>query len=378
MNLKSKLVLASLLSVMLFTGCSFDTKKDAIIMINDTPITKQQYQKEFDKLAGSPMFKQMGVDLKADPNGYINLMLKDKVVNELIVKTILDNEMQKRKIKATEEDIDKELKKIIDKVGSKDKFNEILKQSGITSAQFKEDLKEEVKVQKFVDSLSLTHITDDAAQKFYNSNLDKFRYPDKVRASHILITADADTIREVIKSQEESKNLTEQQIEEKVKQDLAAKRQKAEKLLAEAKKDPSQFAKLAKENSDDPGSAQQGGDLGYFTKDQMVPEFSNAAFAAKPSVVTGLVKSSFGYHIILVKDRIAAGTEPFEKVKDDIKMYLENQEKIKVLQKFLSDVQKEAKIQYIDKSFSPEEIQAKIKEQAKTNPMLQNMQKEGK
>lgn len=182
------------------------------------------------------MFKQMGVDLKADPNGYINLMLKDKVVNELIVKTILDNEMQKRKIKATEEDIDKELKKIIDKVGSKDKFNEILKQSGITSAQFKEDLKEEVKVQKFVDSLSLTHITDDAAQKFYNSNLDKFRYPDKVRASHILITADADTIREVIKSQEESKNLTEQQIEEKVKQDLAAKRQKAEKLLAEAKK----------------------------------------------------------------------------------------------------------------------------------------------
>lgn len=378
MNLKSKFVLASLLSVMLFTGCSFDTKKDAIIMINDTPITKQQYQKEFDKLAGSPMFKQMGVDLKADPNGYINLMLKDKVVNELIVKTILDNEMQKRKIKATEEDIDKELKKIIDKVGSKDKFNEILKQSGITSAQFKEDLKEEVKVQKFVDSLSLTHITDDAAQKFYNSNLDKFRYPDKVRASHILITADADTIREVIKSQEESKNLTEQQIEEKVKQDLAAKRQKAEKLLAEAKKDPSQFAKLAKENSDDPGSAQQGGDLGYFTKDQMVPEFSNAAFAAKPSVVTGLVKSSFGYHIILVKDRIAAGTEPFEKVKDDIKMYLENQEKIKVLQKFLSDVQKEAKIQYIDKSFSPEEIQAKIKEQAKTNPMLQNMQKEGK
>lgn len=378
MNLKSKFVLASLLSVILFTGCSFDTKKDAIIMINDTPITKQQYQKEFDKLAGSPMFKQMGVDLKADPNGYINLMLKDKVVNELIVKTILDNEMQKRKIKATEEDIDKELKKIIDKVGSKDKFNEILKQSGITSAQFKEDLKEEVKVQKFVDSLSLTHITDDAAQKFYNSNLDKFRYPDKVRASHILITADADTIREVIKSQEESKNLTEQQIEEKVKQDLAAKRQKAEKLLAEAKKDPSQFAKLAKENSDDPGSAQQGGDLGYFTKDQMVPEFSNAAFAAKPSVVTGLVKSSFGYHIILVKDRIAAGTEPFEKVKDDIKMYLENQEKIKVLQKFLSDVQKEAKIQYIDKSFSPEEIQAKIKEQAKTNPMLQNMQKEGK
>ncbi|MGN0014007.1 MAG: peptidylprolyl isomerase [Candidatus Gastranaerophilaceae bacterium] len=376
MNIKSKIITASLLSVFLFSGCGFDNKKDAVIMINNTPITKQQYQKEFDKLAGNPMFKQMGVDIKADPNGYINLMLKDKVVNELIVKTILDNEIEKRNIKVSNEDIDAELKKIIDKVGTKEKFNEILKQSGVSASQFKEDLKQEVRVQKLINSFSLVKISDEDAEKFYNSHLSEFKYPDKVKASHILITADENTIRELIKSKEESKNLTEQQIEEKVQQDLAAKKQKAEKLLAEAKKDPSQFAKLAKENSDDPGSAQQGGDLGYFTKDQMVPEFSEAAFSAKPSVVTGIVKSPYGYHIILVKDRIAAGTEPFEKVKEDIKMYLENQEKINVLQKFLTKAQNEAKIEYIDKSFNPDDIQAKIKEQVKSNPMLQNMKKE--
>ncbi len=109
----------------------------------------------------------------------------------------------------------------------------------------------------------------------------------------------------------------------------------------------------------------------------MVPEFSNAAFEAKPSVVTGLVKTQYGYHIILVKDRVAAGTEPFEKVKDDIKVYLENQEKIKVLQKFLADAQKEAKIEYVDSSFNPEEIQAKIREQIKVMPSMANMKKEG-
>ena len=105
----------------------------------------------------------------------------------------------------------------------------------------------------------------------------------------------------------------------------------------------------------------------------MVPEFSKAAFSARPSVVTGLVKTPYGYHIILVKDRIAAGTEPYEKVKDEIKAYLENKEKVEVLQKYLADAKKAAKIEYVDETFNPDDIQKKIKEQVKDNPMF-NMQ----
>lgn len=374
MKLNKKIAIISLLSVILFTGCGFDAKKDAVIMINDTPITRQQYQKEFDKLASNPMFKQMGVNIKSDEDGYMNLMVKDKVVNELIVKAILNSEIEKRKIKISDADVEKELKKTIEKVGSKEKFNEILKQYGISASQIKEDMREEVKVQKLVDSLSIVKISDEDAKKFYNSNLDKFKYPDKVKASHILISADPDRIKEVILAQEDASKLTEQQIEEKVKQELEAKRVKAQKLLEEAKRDSSQFEKLAKENSDDPGSAQQGGDLGFFTKDQMVPEFANAAFSAKPSVVTGLVKSPYGYHIILVKDRVAAGTEPFEKVKDDIKAYLDTQEKLKVLQDFITNAKQNAKIEYVDASFNPDEIQKKIKEQIKTNPLAKQQQ----
>ena len=219
----------------------------------------------------------------------------------------------------------------------------------------------------------MVKITDDMAKKFYNENLDKFRYPDKVRASHILISADADRIKEVIIAKEENKNLSDADMDKEVQKELAAKLQRAQKLLTEAKNDPSKFAMLAKDNSDDPGSATQGGDLGYFTKEQMVPEFSKAAFSARPSVVTGLVKTPYGYHIILVKDRIAAGTEPYEKVKDEIKAYLENKEKVEVLQKYLADAKKAAKIEYVDETFNPDDIQKKIKEQVKDNPMF-NMQ----
>lgn len=368
-----KTAITAMLSVLLLSGCGFNGGKDAIVTINDSAITKGQYEQEFKKIADNPMFKQMGVDLKSDPDGYMSLMIKDRIINELIAKTLLEEAFVKNNIKVTDADVEQELKSIIDKVGSKEKFNEVLKQNRISSSQFMKDLKEEVKIKSLISQLSLTKITEDMAKKFYNSNIDKFSYPDKVRASHILISTDENRIKQVIMAKEESKNKTDAEIEQEVKDELAARLQKAEKLFNEAKANPADFATLAKDNSDDPGSATKGGDLGYFTKEQMVPEFANAAFKARPSVVTGPVKSPYGYHIILVKDRIAAGVEPYEKVKTDIIAYLEEQEKMKVLQDYLTNAKNNANIQYVDASFNPDEIQKQIKEQAKNNPALKQM-----
>ncbi len=373
MKVNSRIAVMSILSMILLTGCGFNASKDAVIMVNDTAITKKAYQAEFDKLAENPMFKQMGVNLKDDENGYVGLMLKDRLSDELVVRALLEQAFKKNNIKVSDSDIDKELKNIIDKVGSKDKFNEVLKQNGISAAQFKKDLKEELMVKKLVDQISMVNITEETTKKFYNSNLEQFRYPDKVRASHILISADPERIKEQILAKEENKNMSDADVQKAVQNEIAAKAAKAQKIYNELKFDASKFESVAKEVSDDPGSASQGGDLGYFTKEQMVPEFSKAAFAAKPSVVNPPVKSAYGYHIILVKDRVAAGTEPYEKVKGEIKTYLENQEKIKVLQTYLENAKKEAKIQYVDPSFNPEEIQKQIKAEVKNNPALKNM-----
>lgn len=357
----------SLLSMMLLTGCGFNSAKDAVIMVNDTAITKKEYQAEFDKLAENPMFKQMGVNLKDDENGYVGLMLKDRLSDELVVRALLEQAFKKNNIKVSDEDIDKELKNIIDKVGSKDKFNEVLKQNGISASQFKKDLKEEIKVKKLVDQISMVNVTEDAAKKFYNSNLEQFRYPDKVRASHILISADPERIKEQILAKEENKNMSDAEVQKAVQEEIASKAAKAQKIYNELKFDASKFEKVAKEVSDDPGSASQGGDLGYFTKEQMVPEFSKAAFAMKPNTISEtLVKTPYGYHIIKVTDRTEAGTQPFVKVKDEIKFYLETQKQIEVLKNLTTGLMKSAKVEYLDESFkSDNNVLKKAAENAK-------------
>jgi peptidyl-prolyl cis-trans isomerase C len=82
------------------------------------------------------------------------------------------------------------------------------------------------------------------------------------------------------------------------------------------------FAKVAAELSKDPGSGQQGGDLGFFTKDRMVPEFSNAAFALEIGKISDPVKSQFGYHVIKVEEKREKPVPTYEEVKDQIEQYL--------------------------------------------------------
>ena len=196
-----------------------------------------------------------------------------------------------------------------------------------------------------------------------------------LRASHILISADPNNIRQIITSNKANAKLTEEEIQKKINEEIAAKHEKAEKLLAEVKKSPDNFAKFATENSDDTASAKQGGDLGYFTQTDMVEPFAKAAFSLKPNTVSDLVQTQFGYHIIIVKDRVKAGTEPYEKVKDSIKNYLQTQSNIKVVEQLVESLKKQASIKYVDKNYNPEIIQAQIKEQVKKEAEAQEKAK---
>ena len=374
-KLKLFATLAAASATLLICGC---TNHNAVVTVNGDSITKAQYEKAFDAVASNSMFSQMGIDLKKDPNSFLHLMLKDRVINELIVKKLLDQEIEKRHIKVSKEDMDKQLKSIIDKVGSKEKFNQLLKDNGVTTAQFKKDLTDEVKIQKLVDTLSVVSVSDKDALKFYNENKDKFKNPDKVRASHILVSANAEELKAKIAASEKGKNMNDDQMNAEVQKQMTQQKEKAQKLLAQVKKDPKSFAKIAKDNSDDTQSAQMGGDLGYFGKEEMVEPFSKAAFSMKPNTISEVIQTPYGYHIILVTDRQKAGTEPFDKVKDDIKDFLTNQEKVKVLQQFVDTLKNNAKIEYKDASFDPKNIQKALKEQAKNNPALMGAPKSAK
>ncbi len=135
-------------------------------------------------------------------------------------------------------------------------------------------------------------VPDADVEAFYNQNKAQYTTEGRVRASHILLKTEG--------------------------KDEAAVRAQAEALLAQAKAPGADFAALAKANSEDEGSAVNGGDLNYFGRGQMVPEFEQAAFTLKPGQVSDLVKTTFGFHIIKVVDSQAETSRPLAEVKPEI------------------------------------------------------------
>ena len=139
-------------------------------------------------------------------------------------------------------------------------------------------------------------VTPQEIESYYNSNVQQFQTPEQVRASHILIKTDG-------------------------KNEADAKKQ-ADDILKQAKAPGADFAALAKKYSEDDGSKANGGDLDYFTRGRMVPEFEQAAFAMQPGQISDLVKSQFGFHIIKVVDKKPAATRSLDEVRAQIQQTL--------------------------------------------------------
>lgn len=362
--MKSKKAIVTLLVAgMLFTGCGLKNQ-NAIIKINDNAITQSDFDKSMDEQIARSPFAQMGgvENFKKDKDGMLYLMTEKQVINFLITQELVNQQVKKAGIKVSNKEVQEMIAKIMKSYGGKEKFTEALKASGLSAAQFKKEVKDQVKVRKLVQSKEKINVSDKDCKDFYDKNPDKFKQPELVRASHILLTANPVQLQEEIKNNSKEK-LSEKDLKAKVDAKMKEQKDLAEKLAKELKVDNSKFAAYAKKYSQDQNSAIQGGDLGFFPADRMVPEFSKAAFAAKPNTVTGVVKTDFGYHIIFVTDRKAAGKVPYEKVKADIKEFLTAQKEIKVLDDIVSAAKKEAKIEIINKDYDPETIEKKLSKQ---------------
>lgn len=146
--------------------------------------------------------------------------------------------------------------------------------------------------------------SEDDIKTFYEQNLQRFSTPEERRASHILIAVNNE------------------------KTDADAKKE-ADEIYKQLQADPSKFAQLAKSKSADPGSARQGGDLGFFQKGMMVPEFDNAVFSGKKGDLVAPVKTQFGYHIIKIVDVKPAQAKPLKEVRGEIEALYQQQAAIR-------------------------------------------------
>ena len=153
-------------------------------------------------------------------------------------------------------------------------------------------------------------LTDEALHKIYDENVKPMAAEEEVRARHILV-----------ESEDEAK------------------------AIVEEIKKGGDFATLAKEKSKDPG-ASDGGDLGYFTKEQMVPEFSEVAFKMFPGQVSNPVKSQFGWHIIKLEDKRQRPVPEFDKIKPQIEAFVAR----KAQTEFVTKLRQSAKVERLDKT----------------------------
>ena len=357
----SKVLLSGVFVLAALTGCNID--KSAIIKVNGEPITKSSYEEIYDREISSPQYKQFAGFLK-DEDSIMSLMLKDRIVNELILKEIINQEVEKRKIEVTEDEIQARKNEIAEKIGSEEKVEELLKRNNISEKQFDKDIENEIKIDKLIEATQSTKVSEKEVKDFYNKNIASFNYPERVRASHILIQVNPAQIKQEIIAQDKKGVLTSDEIDKKTKEAVDNKMNFTKEVLNKVKANPENFAALAKQYSDDKVSALKGGDLGFFTRKDMVKPFADAAFNLKPGTVSDIVVTDYGNHIIIVTDKAAAGIQPFEKMKNEIQAYLEQKKKIDVLTSLLDGLKASAKVEFVDENYDLKNIQNKIKEKA--------------
>jgi peptidyl-prolyl cis-trans isomerase C len=254
---------------------------------------------------------------------------RDEIVrgalDQMVVYKLLSQESKARGVNVTDADVDARVAELKKQFPTEEQFTKALQDRGMTLDGLRHDARVDLSVTRLMDAeVATTPGPSDAeAQDFYAKNPDKFNQEEAVRASHILIRVDENA-------------------------DAAAKkkaRAEIDSVLKQARAG-ADFAKLAMEHSQD-GSAAQGGDLNFFTRQQMVPAFSEAAFALKPGQISDVVTTQFGYHIIKVTDRKPARTIPYEEASAQIKQFLGEQKKQQHADAFIDGLKKKSKIEVL-------------------------------
>ena len=274
--------------------------------------------------AAEQQFARIG-NQPGDTGGNNSANVKKEVLNRLIDFELMLQDAKKRGIVVDETIITSNLDAFKKQFTEENPFSSFLEKNDITEEIMKEQLRKQHTIQKFQGELQkeLTaeiSVSDDAVKEFYDKNIDKFKKPEQVRASHILISVDPTA-------------------------DEAAAQKALEEIQVIHKqvKEGTDFSELARIKSSCP-SSKQGGDLGFFGKGQMVKPFEDAAFALKPGEVSAPVETQFGYHLIKLEEKKEAGTMPLDEVKARISQYLTQVELDVALEEYIVSLRDKAQI----------------------------------
>ncbi|MFH1029538.1 MAG: peptidylprolyl isomerase, partial [Pseudomonadota bacterium] len=231
----------------------------------------------------------------------------------------------KVEVKDLDKQIDAKLAQGKARFANEQDFAKAIKDLEMNEKDLREYTRRDLLISKFVETniVPKIKVTEEDARKFYDQNPDKFTRSESVKASHILIGVDSKA------SADDKKKAREKA--EKLRKDLAG---------------GADFAALAKDNSTCP-SSQQGGDLGFFGKGQMVPPFEQAAFSMKPGEISDVVETQFGYHIIKLIEKKGAESVAFKDAQPKIEEYLKGQKINAAVMEYVAEAKKTAKVEIL-------------------------------
>ncbi len=259
--MKNKKVLFWVLGSMLTIGAAaaifFTIQKDAVATVNGEKISEDELHER--------LVAQYGQEL----------------LDTLITGKVIEQEVKKENIKVTQEEIDEEKAAYAESYGGEEALKQTLETSGLTMADFEEDIESYLATKKLLEPR--IEITEEDMKAYFEENKGSFAQQEQVNASHILVE-DEETAKEVIG-----------------------------KLNAGG-----DFAELAAEYSIDESNKDAGGDLGFFGKGDMAEEFEEIAFSLEPGKISNPVKTEYGYHVIKVAEKKEAKEAVYEDVKEEI------------------------------------------------------------
>ena len=299
-----------------------DTSKDPVAArVNGIEISRVDFDNAL--MAAQQQFASIGAGQGSTPD---DVNIEKEVMNRLVDIELMLQDAKQRGVTVENVAVDGRMAGFRNSFKTEKEFTDYLSKNKINTEIVKEQITKQMTLQQLQRELlqemkKNIKITQEESRSFYDANLERFKYPEQIKASHILITVkeDADEVT--------------------AKQALAT----AEALRKKAV-DGEDFAELAKNNSQGP-SSNQGGDLGFFGKGQMVKSFEEAAFSLKPGEISEVVKTKFGYHIIKVAETKAAGVTPFEEMEEKISGYLSQTQLDEAQVQYTKELREKAKIE---------------------------------
>jgi peptidyl-prolyl cis-trans isomerase C len=290
---------------------------DVVVEVNGVRLTEGQIDAILKKRLAAVKEK-----LSADKMKKLRSDWRKRIVEDFMARTLLEGEIKRQKITASDKEINEAIGQVKATMQPGQTLEDLMKKSGTTQAQLREEMAFAVKLDKLVTTSmgKQAKPSDKEIATFYEKNKKTFSIPETVRARHILIARSPGD-------------------DEKTRAQKRAKAEDVRKQLLAG----GNFMELAKKYSDCP-SKDQGGDLGEFTRGQMVKPFDEAAFSQKVNEIGPVVETEFGYHIIQVLEHNGARPMPLDKVKDRISLYLQHQKKNQALVALVKKLREKAKI----------------------------------